>query len=457
MSCFFIISQKTEILSFEKSVESVIKMKYLWDKGIKKKDFPALENDIDTDILIIGGGMAGVLCAHKLSKLGVDYVLLEADRIGRGITLGTTAVLTAQHDTLYSEMVKKDGDKIAKSYLTANLNAVKKFQELSKEFPCDFEEKASMMYSLDDEQLMRDEVKCLNELGFNAEFTKDTPMKFPVAGAVKYPEMAQFHPLKFLYAITENLNIYEKSFVHSLEGTTAFTDKGKVRAKKVIIATHFPFKNSNGLYFMKLYQRRSYVIALKGAQDLGCTIEDYEQDGLYFRNYKDLLIIGGGGHRTGRKGGFEAVRAFTQKYYPEAKEVYAWANQDCVSLDGRGYIGNYSPAVPDIYVASGFNLWGMTSSMVASDILCDLVLGKSNEFAETFNPDRSMLTAQLFMNAGNSVIDFIKPTLKRCSHLGCALSWNEAECTWDCPCHGSRFDAEGNLINGPAMKGINLD
>lgn len=432
-------------------------MKYLWTEDIKKKEFPSLEKDIQTDVLIIGGGMAGILTAFKLKRAGIECVVVDADRIGHGITQGTTAVLSAQIDTLYSEFAKKDGDRIAKLYLDANLNAVKEFRELSKEFPCDFEEKPSMMYSLDDEQLMKDEVECLHSLGFNAEFTKNTPLDFPVAGAVKFPGMAQFHPLKFLYALAENLNIYGNTFVHSLEGTVAHTDKGKISAKRVIIATHFPFKDSNGMYFMKLYQRRSYVIALKGAKDLGCTIEDYEQDGLFFRNYKDLLLIGGGGHRTGKSGGFERIRGFAQKYYPSAEEVFAWANQDCVSLDGRAYIGAYSPNLPNVYVATGFNLWGMTTSMIASNILCDMMLGKKNEYAEAVTPNRGMLSSQLFLNAGESVIDFVKPTPKRCTHLGCALSWNDVEGTWDCPCHGSRFGADGHLINGPALKDLDVD
>ena len=431
-------------------------MKYLWTENLTAKKFPSLENDIETDVLIIGGGMAGILTAYKLKRAGADCVLVEADSIGGGITKGTTAVISAQIDTLYSEFAKKDGDKEAKLYLDANLNAVNEYRELSKQIDCDFEERPSIMYSLDDEKLMRDEAEYLNSIGFNAEFVKETPLGFPVEGAVKYPGMAQFHPLKFLYGAAEGLNIYENSFVRSIKGTTAYTDKGKISAKRVIVATHFPFKDSNGMYFMKLYQRRSYVIALRGAVDLGCTVEDYEENGLFFRNYKDLLIIGGGTHRTGKSGGFEAVRRFARKYYPDAKEAYAWANQDCVSLDGRAYIGEYSPNLPGVYVAAGFNLWGMTTSMISADILCDMLSGKSNKYLEAVKPDRSMLNSQLFLNAGSSVINFIKPSLKRCPHLGCALSFNEAEGTWDCPCHGSRFDRDGRLINGPALKGIDV-
>ena len=191
---------------------------------------------------------------------------------------------------------------------------------------------------------------------------------------------------------------------------------------------------------------------------MGCTIEDAAENGVYLRNYNGLLLIGGGDHRTGKKGeAFSAPRAFAKRYFPKAKEKYAWANQDCVSLDGAPYIGPYSPRLPDVYVASGFNLWGMTSSMVASEILTNLVLGRKNAFAPAFAPGRSMLSGQLLSNMGTTLLDFVTPTAKRCSHLGCALKWNGLEHSWDCPCHGSRFDSRGRLIDNPATRDSHVD
>ena len=136
--------------------------------------------------------------------------------------------------------------------------------------------------------------------------------------------------------------------------------------------------------------------------------------------------------------------------------MYKRQNQDCVSLDGIPYIGQYSPALPDVYTACGFNLWGMTTSMYAAEILTDLAMGKENRYAEVFSTNRSMITTQLFSNLGNTFIDFCIPTTKRCSHLGCALKWNPLEHSWDCPCHGSRFTESGELIDNPAMKDINI-
>ena len=179
---------------------------------------------------------------------------------------------------------------------------------------------------------------------------------------------------------------------------------------------------------------------------------------MYLRNYKNLLLVGQGDRRTGgRGGGFDVPRAFAKKHFPQAREKFAWANQDCVSLDGVPYIGAYSPALPQVYVASGFNLWGMSTSMVASEILTDLALGRENRFAPAFSPDRSILTAQLFSNLGHSLLGLVTPLPKRCPHMGCALKWNAAERSWDCPCHGSRFDAHGRLLNNPAMRDSHVE
>ncbi len=434
-------------------------MKYLWMEHVDPPIFPTLDGDRETDVLVIGGGMAGVLCARELKERGASYILLEGQRIGGGITKGTTAVLTAQHDTLYQDMIREQGAEKAGLYLHANLSAVSKFRRLSGEIPCDFEDQPSVMYSLHDRAMMEREEAAVHSLGVDVSFTTETPMPFPVAGAVRYDGMAQFHPLKFLYGIARELNIFENTFVRELDGTTAITDKGKVRAKKVIIATHYPFVNSHGLYFMKLYQNRSYVIALEKAPELGCTIEDAADNGIYLRNYRGLLLVGGGDHRTGKqaKGGcFASPRAFAKTYFPGSREVYAWANQDCVSLDGVPYIGPYSAGLPHVYVASGFGLWGMTTSMVASEILTDMTEGRKNRFAPAFAPDRHLSYGPLFGNIGTTLLHFASPTLRRCSHLGCALTWNPIEHSWDCACHGSRFDEQGHLIDNPAMKDISV-
>ncbi len=430
-------------------------MEFLWNAGLEPPSFPPLNGDRDVDILVIGGGMAGVLCAYLLEQAGADYILVEAERIGQGITKGTTAVLSAQHGTLYQDMIEKSGRETARLYLRANCEAVEDFRRLAAQIPCDFEDAPSVLYDKRNRARMKREAAAIQSLGFPAEFLTTTPLPHRVAGAVLFPGMAQFHPLKFLYGVAAGLRIFENTFVEKLDGTTATTARGVIRAKRVIVTTHFPFVNRHGMYFMKLYQKRSYVIALENAPKLDCTLDDYAASGIYLRSYGNLLLIGGGDHRTGTKSqGFAVPRDYARRYFPEAREVYAWANQDCISLDGIPYIGPYSLHFPKVYVATGFNEWGMSSSMVAAKRLTGLVLGRPSPYAPVFAPDRSMLHKQLFLNLGETLINFIRPTPRRCPHMGCALHWNKAEHTWDCPCHGSRFDKDGTLIDNPAMKDI---
>ncbi|MEG2916068.1 MAG: FAD-dependent oxidoreductase, partial [Oscillospiraceae bacterium] len=176
-----------------------------------------------------------------------------------------------------------------------------------------------------------------------------------------------------------------------------------------------------------------------------------KQNGMSFRNYKDLLLVGGGDHRTGKTGGnWEELRRFAKQHFPKAQEKYAWATQDCMTLDSVPYIGNYSKHTPNLFVATGFNKWGMTSSMVSAMILSDMVQGKKNEYAQVFSPSRSMMKPQLFINGFEATTNLLTISKRRCPHLGCALKWNKAEHSWDCPCHGSRFNKDGNLIDNPA-------
>ncbi len=231
----------------------------------------------------------------------------------------------------------------------------------------------------------------------------------------------------------------------------AVTSGGTVTAEKIIIATHFPMLNKHGGYFIKLYQIRSYVIALENAPDVGGMYVDTQEKGLSFRNYDGLLLLGGESHRTGKKGeGWQGVERFVRRYYPNARETARWAAQDCMSLDGIPYIGQYSRKTPNLYVASGFNKWGMTSSMAAALLLRDMVLGRDSPYRDLFSPSRTVRRPQLAINGLESVLGMLTPTVPRCPHMGCALKYNAQERSWDCPCHGSRFDENGTLLDNPA-------
>ena len=289
------------------------------------------------------------------------------------------------------------------------------------------------------------------QIGYNAEFTNNIPLPIRIDGAVVFKNQAQFNPLKFISAISENLNIYENTKINEIRGSIALCDNGRIEAEKIIVATHFPFINKHGSYFLKMYQHRSYVIALKNADNIDGMYVDENDTGFSFRNYKDYLLIGGGSHRTGKDGGnWKVLEDFAKKHYPKATIEYRFATQDCMTLDSVPYIGQYSKNTPDFFVATGFNKWGMTTSMVAAKILSDLVTGNENKYASLFNPSRSILHPQLFANTFHSVCNLITPTSPRCPHMGCALKWNKTEHSWDCPCHGSRFSDSGELLDNPA-------
>lgn len=431
--------------------------KSVWTDSVTLPSFPKADKETKTEVLIIGGGICGILCAYMLEQKGVDYILVEGSRIGYGITKNTTAKITSQHGLIYHKLIKSVGREKAQMYLSVNEKALREYKLITENIDCDFETKDAYVYSINDRKKIEDEVRAVNSLGFNAEFASETSLPFKTAGAVKFKDQAQFNPMKFLNGIVKGLNIYENTFITDINENWAKFDGGKIIADKIIVTTHFPFINKHGSYFIKMYQKRSYVIAFENADNVGGMYIDEAENGMSFRNYEDLLLIGGGGHRTGKQGGnWKEIKEFSEKYYPEAKERYYWAAQDCMSLDQIPYIGRYSKTTPNLYVATGFNKWGMTSSMAAAEILADLVVGKSSEYETLFNPSRNILKPQLFVNGFEAITNLLTPTLKRCPHLGCALKWNKAEHTWDCPCHGSRFEKNGDLIDNPATGGIDI-
>ena len=426
-------------------------MDSIWRKTASLPSFDSLSGDTTADVLIIGGGMAGILCARELTDLGIDCMLVEAKRICSGITENTTAKITLQHGLIYDKMIRRFGIEGARTYVCAQKEAMDKYKKLCREIDCDYEEKDSYVYSLSDRKKIENEVLALRRLGVKVEFTDNLPLPFEVKGAVRVPNQAQFDPLKFVGGIVRGLRIFEDTKVLELGCGFAITNRGRIKAKNIIVATHFPFINKHGSFFLKMYQHRSYVLAIENAQSVGGMYVDENEKGMSFRNYENLLLLGGGGHRTGKKGGnWRELEAFARKHYPSARIHAKWATQDCMTLDSIPYIGRYSRSTEGLFVATGFNKWGMTSSMVASGILADLIQGKKNEYSKLFSPSRSILRPQLAINAAESVLGLITPTAPRCPHLGCALKYNKAEHSWDCPCHGSRFSESGELLNNPA-------
>ena len=427
----------------------------VWENGFAMPEFPELNHNLKTDVLIVGGGMAGILCAHMLAQKSVDYTLIEADSICGGVTRNTTAKITSQHGLIYAKLMKMHGAETARKYWEANEAAIGEYCKLAKSIPCDLQARENYIYSVNDLPALEREKAALEALGIPGELVKQTALPFPVSGAIRFGGQAQFHPLKLAAELAKELHIFEHTPAREFAGNRVLTDRGTITAEKIIMATHFPLINKHGGYFLKMYQQRSYVLALENAGQLDGMYLDAAQNGLSFRNYGNLLLLGGGGHRTGKPGGgWAALEAFARQYYPQSREVCRWATQDCMTLDGIPYIGQYGRHTPNLFVATGFNKWGMTGSMVAAMVLCDLVRGKENPYAAVFRPGRSSLRRQLLCNTMEATVNLLTPTRPRCPHLGCALKWNRQEHSWDCPCHGSRFSADGELLDNPATGNI---
>lgn len=465
---------------------------------------PPLTGDITAEVAVIGAGLAGVLTAYLLQKQGVQTVVLECKEAGSGMTKNTTAKITSQHGLIYKKLMTYKGEARAWEYAMANQQAIEKYEDIIKELQidCDFEILPNYIYTLDNEYLIKQEVEAAQRLGLPASFTRETTLPFRVRAAIRFEHQAQFHPLKFLDAVAKKLTIYENTRVTEIHKDGFIkTDQGSVKAKKVVIATHYPFINVPGYYFFKMHQERYYLSAIEGGDmDARTKLDgmylDADPDGFSFRNYKDLLIFGSGNHRTGEYkplNAYTKIEKYVKRFYPESKILHTWSNQDCMTPDYIPYIGTYSIQTPNIYVATGFNKWGMTSSMVAAMINSEKIAGRNHEYQKVFNPRRLMLSGSRAFLKDAAIItisllteyfkvphDRLKNIEKgkagvinydgqrigvyrdendkyyfvttKCPHLGCKLEWNQNEMTWDCPCHGSRFDYKGNLINNPAMR-----
>ena len=474
-------------------------MESIWTKTCAIPPREALRGDVETEIAVIGAGMAGILIAAALQKEGRRVVVLEANRIGSGQTRNTTAKITAQHALFARKLIETLGEDRAKRYAAVNLAAVRAYRDIirSEGIDCDFEETNAFVYS-DDVKRLEQEAEAQARLGLPASFVRDPDVPGGAASAVRVERQAQFHPLKFLKAVSEPLTVYENTSVRRVEDHRLFTGGGKVRAERIVFACHYPFVNFPGLYFARMRQERSYVLALENAPCPDGMWIDAGDSGYSFRKYGDLLLLGGGAHRTGENRGsgrYEELRVRAAEWFPGSHEVARWSAQDCMTADGAPYIGAYAKNRPDWYVTTGFQKWGMTGAMVSAMLLRDAICGRENPYAEAFAPARfgaatargvadesghaiKGLTKQVFqipagqaarLPRGHGGIVFlhgkkvgvykdedgvVHAVDNRCPHLGCQLEWNPDEKSWDCPCHGSRFDFRGNLISGPAQKGL---
>ena len=536
-------------------------MNSLWlNFNENKNKFKELDKNISADVCIVGAGIFGLTCGYYLTKKGFNVVILEKEpEIASKTTGHTTAKITSQHNLIYKYLIDSLGVSEAKHYLCANQEAIENIYQIIKDenIDCDFERQDSYVYTNNADELEKNKLEneAVNLLGFNSEFVTSTPLPFDALGAIKFPNQAEFNPIKYAYGladcITKNSGeIYIDSLVKNIqkENNNFITScKDYVVKSKYVIRL--------GYYFLKMYQSTSYVIAV----DIG----DKTFDGMYinseqptfsyrFANYsgsggKRLLLVGGADHKTGSKidlsNAYNILEDEVRKYYPDCKVLYKWITEDCITLDKIPYIGEFSHSMPNMYIGTGFNKWGMTSSNVAGNIIVDKILGKENEYEDVFKATRlhpiknNAELGNMIKETANSLVinkfkvaevgfngiekltdangsainskddhneahiddgNFTKTendsmhvsgnlfavlendtghvleykgqkigvykdtngrifTVKPiCTHLGCLLSWNNLDKTWDCPCHGSRFDYMGHQLYNPAIRDLDV-
>lgn len=459
----------------------------IWTAETEIRSREPLSGDISVEAVVIGAGMAGILAAYYLQQAGITVAVLEADRIGSGQTKNTTAKITSQHNLIYDSLIRTFGNRMAEHYARANEEAIGEFERLilEKGIECNFVKCPAFLYSRAEEVSLKREAAAAASLGIKAFFETDSELPFSVAGVTRFDGQARFQPLRFLEKLSEEVTVYEQTRALKAEGKQVETDRGCVTAEHIVFATHFPFPNVPGYYFARMYQERSYVMALEDAGRLEGMYLGVDPDGLSFRPYGEFLLLGGGRHRTGvnRREGRPAGRAVRDRqgvempergcrygwlreqaraFYPGCSEAAHWSAQDCMTLDGIPYIGRFSERRSGWYVATGFGKWGMTTAMAGARILTALITGQECPEADIFSPQRhftARAAKELLSHGAYTVKGLAKHLLPaendriipNCPHMGCRLEWNPDEESYDCPCHGSRFDREGHLIDNPAQ------
>jgi len=458
-------------------------MESIWSKTTQLPKHEKLTDDLRVQNVVIGAGIAGVLIAYLLQSKGQEVIVLEAKEMASGQTKNTTAKITSQHGLYIHDMIKNAGRDRAKGYVEANEAAIQLYKEIiTKEgIACAFEELPSFLYSTEERGIerLKQEAEAAKELGMKAEFLDGeeiTELPFEVTAAVRFDHQAQFHPLEFIKVIAEKLTIYEHTKVLEVDDYIVLTERNVIVADNIIFATHYPFPIVPGYYFLRQHQSRSYVLALEGEKvpkQLKGMYYSIDRDGLSFRCAKGQLLLGGSNHRTGKYGkrwvtdtgvdktGFCHLNEQAKAGYPNAKVKEYWAAQDCMPHDKIPFIGRFSKKREHWYVATGFQKWGMTSAMVSAMIISDMIVGKENPYAQVFSPQRLLFKAGIkdfFIDVEESICGLTKGLFvkkdRKCRHMGCALVWNEDEKSWDCPCHGSRYTKEGQLIDNPAQQDL---
>ncbi len=496
--------------AFSRPVESY------WIGSTPETDYPELNENIKTDILVVGGGITGIATAYMLQKEGLDVVIIDANRIVQSTSGHTTAKITSLHSVKYAKLVKQLGEEGAGKYGEINEKAISMIEDIIKEnnIQCDFSRQPNFVYTKEEQYInvIEEEVNAAKSIGLPARFEASLPLPFTVQGAVCFDNQAQFHPRKYLLSLAD---IFVKNGGHIFENTVALdihedrecttsTRNGfSIKSDKVIIASHFPFYDGWGFYSARMYAERSYSLAVKSPVTVpyGMYIS-YEEPTRSIRTQpgedgSQLLIIGGEHHKTGQdineKEHYTKLIDFAETVFQATDVPYRWSAQDYTVMNEVPFIGHITGNKMNIFVATGFQKWGMTTSHVSAMIIRDIIANGKSEVENIFTPSRftPFSSAKNFIKENADVVDNLvsgkleSPPIEfkiqpgegkavkyhgkkagaymdndgnvfiidtTCKHLGCEVHWNSAEKTWDCPCHASRYSYDGTVIEGPALK-----
>ena len=495
-------------------------MKSLWIETTKDEiSLEPLRKDEETEVCVIGAGLFGLTTAYYLTELGKKVIVLEKGEIGEKASGNTTGKISSLHGLFYDHLISDYGEDYARKYLEANEKAIQNIKDIiqKEQIECELTEQSAFVYTTkqDEVQEIEKEVEAVKKLGKDAQFVTNIGLPFKIKGAIEFKNQAQFHPRKYMLGLAKSIlkqnKIYNYTTVTDVskkgEQFKIYTDRGNITAKYVVLATHYPIVNMPGFYFTKMYQSTSYLIAIETDKKLPKGMYINAKEPIYtFRtatyNEKEILLIGGSGHKTGEpienNSHYEELEKKAKELYPDCKVLFRWNTRDCISLDKIPYIGEFSNVMKNMYVGTGFNKWGITSSNIAANIIADKIIGEENEYEEIFTATRmkpiknrweveNMLketvnsialnkfkidswNLDLIEKDNGAIVEIngenvgiykdiqgkiyaVKPN---CSHLGCLLSWNNLDKTWDCPCHGSRFDYRGRNIYEPAIKDLDV-
>lgn len=488
-----------------------------WIASTAASDYPTLPAGMWVDVAVIGGGFVGIMSAVLLKEAGLSVALIEGRKLLTGVTGYTTAKITSLHKLIYSHLMSRLDRERSQQYADSNQAALEKIASMVAErgIDCDFSRRPFYTYAETDAGLRKveEEVKAAQELRLPATFVDAVPLPFRIRGAVRFDNQAQFHPRKFLLALAPGIPgngsfIFENTRATDVdegEPCLVSTNRGTIKARDVIIATNYPFINLPGLYFARLRPERSYAvgITLKERFPEGMFI-GAEETGYSFRSQPledgELVIVGGEGHKTGRGGDtthyYGEIEKRLNRMYDSPDVKYSWSTQDNTTIDMVPYIGRLTPAHNHVFVATGFGQWGMTTSVVSAMVLSEMVQGRASPWARVYNPSRFNADTSAAKNLISENISNVKTLFgehltespdvsqlrpgegklvqmkgKRaagyedeqgrryllspnCVHMQCLVHWNNAEKTWDCPCHGSRYSHTGEVIHAPASRNL---